>query len=146
MVKQVRDILVIFQTDLLELLIAKDVNLGGESVSQVAMGGARYTSVTRCALNTSGQVKCWGEGDYGFQGYGDAVDIGQTNEPSVRPYHDFGEKIVQISGTSHNDRDHYCVLTESSRIYCWGYGGDGGNLNVSTNNIGLNKLLQILLH
>ena len=56
-----------------------------------------------------------------------------------RPYHDFGEKVVQISGVSFNDRDHYCVLTESSRIYCWGYGADGGNLRASTNNIGLNE-------
>ena len=65
--------------------------------------------------------------------------IGQADEPSARAYHDFGEKVVQISGTSHSDRDHYCVLTESSRIYCWGYGADGGNLRSSTNNIGLNE-------
>ena len=46
---------------------------------------------------------------------------------------------MQISGVSYNERDHYCVLTESSRIYCWGYGADGGNLRASTNNIGLNE-------
>ena len=75
----------------------------------------------------------------GFHGYGDSTDIGLSNEPSARPYHDFGEKVVQLSGVSYNLMDHFCVLTESSRIYCWGYGADGGNLRASTNNIGLNE-------
>ena len=57
-----------------------DVNLGGASVSQVAMGGNGYA--TRCALNTSGQVKCWGDGSRGFHGYGDSTDIGKSNDPS----------------------------------------------------------------
>ena len=117
-----------------------DVNLGGASVSQVAMGG--LDAAVRCALNTSGQVKCWGAGSTASMAM-------VTSQISVRAMNHLLELTMTLVkrwynflGVSYNLMDHFCVLTESSRIYCWGYGADGGNLKASTDNIGLNEKRQ----
>ena len=65
-----------------------DVNLGGASVAQVAIGGGGGPvngSGTRCALSSSGQVKCWGHGASGFQGYGDSTAVGQSLTTNLPP-------------------------------------------------------------
>jgi alpha-tubulin suppressor-like RCC1 family protein len=52
-----------------------DVDLGGKAV-QLVTG-----SFHACALMATGQVRCWGNGEYGVLGYGNENDIGDDEPP-----------------------------------------------------------------
>jgi alpha-tubulin suppressor-like RCC1 family protein len=54
---------------------AADVNVGGV-VIQIATGFDHT-----CALLATGEVRCWGEAQYGELGYGNATDIGDNEYP-----------------------------------------------------------------
>ena len=108
-----------------------DIDVGGSyQISEVATASARTT----CALNSNGQVKCWGTPNKGETGYGDSLVYGDNESPAGRAFLDFGEKVVSLSGGGFTDFAIYCALTESSQIYCWGNGEMGGLLRGSTDN------------
>ncbi len=74
-----------------------------------------------CAVLADRSVRCWGEGDSGRLGYGDAFDIGETEPASAAGDVDVGAPIVQISaGISHT-----CATDTAGDVRCWGFASLG---------------------
>jgi len=91
------------------------VDLDGPAV-QVSCGDYHT-----CALLDSGEVMCWGLGDFGMLGYGDTNSIGDDETPaSIGPV-DVGTPVEQITLGSH----HTCALVEGGNVKCWGQGVGG---------------------
>ena len=87
-----------------------------------------------CALTNSGNVKCWGRGEYGILGNGNTtnslvpVDV-HTSSTDPSPLSD----IASIASANL----HTCALTNSGEVKCWGFGiygnlGHGTNSNSTT--------------
>jgi len=77
-----------------------------------------------CILTSSSQLKCWGEGNNGRLGYGDASDRGNSaNEMSdYLPFVNVNSNVQSI----HVYRTHNCVhLSPSFDVKCWGYDAYG---------------------
>jgi alpha-tubulin suppressor-like RCC1 family protein len=98
--------------------------------TQVSSGG-NYT----CALNSVGQVYCWGNNLSGQLGTGNitasAVPVPVKASDSGDAL--FSKAITQITaGWSHT-----CALDSTGKAYCWGYNGNGelgnGNSGSGTN-------------
>jgi alpha-tubulin suppressor-like RCC1 family protein len=82
--------------------------------------GTLYT----CGIHANGSSYCWGMGDYGILGDGDASDHNKYN-PS--PVHVGTQSFTQIE-TSYGE--HTCGIVSNGSTYCWGNGtwgrlGDG---------------------
>ena len=92
-----------------------DVNVGG-TVRQIAAGDAHT-----CALLETGAVRCWGQGEYGQLGYGNAENVGATNTPADVGDVNVGGPVTQISAGYR----HTCALLTNGNIRCWGIGADG---------------------
>jgi alpha-tubulin suppressor-like RCC1 family protein len=78
-----------------------------------------------CALLDDGQIKCWGQNDYGQLGLGDNVQRGDDpgEMGDALPIADLGagKKAIAITvGTSHT-----CALLDDGQIKCWGSGLEG---------------------
>ena len=93
-------------------------------IVQISSGGKHA-----CALNTSGQVMCWGEGSHGRLGHDGTSDsnfpvtvVGTTGSGIL-------SNIVQIS----SGREHTCGVASNGQVMCWGRGDDGrlGNNSAS---------------
>ncbi len=88
-----------------------------------------------CALLSNGEVRCWGAGANGRLGYGDTKDRGDAPDtvPTRLPPIDLGpERAVGLAvGYKHT-----CAVTESGKLYCWGYGGDGALGTGSLDDVG----------
>lgn len=97
---------------------AGDVALGGDAITQVAVG-----YVHTCALNTSGEVRCWGLGNHGQLGYGNTDDIGDDELPASVGYVevDGPRKVQQIAAGA----AHTCALLDDGAVKCWGLGSYG---------------------
>lgn len=83
----------------------------GSGVRDVAAGDNHS-----CALLANGGLKCWGYNPYG-----------QVGDSSL--YHRYFP--VDVIGLTQGVRsvlaggDHTCAITDSARLYCWGYNPDG---------------------
>jgi cysteine-rich repeat protein len=106
-----------------------DVNLGGEVLQLTA--GDNYT----CALLSTSNVRCWGQGVFGQLGYGNTNNIGDNEIPeeayALLPNNgdvNIGGRVLQIDAGFF----HTCVLLDTGNVRCWGSGGSQlgyGNLN-----------------
>jgi hypothetical protein len=87
------------------------------NVRQVAVGGYHA-----CALLTSSQVRCWGQGQDGQMGNGTTTE---TNLLPVVVGNATGSapltNVVQISA----DSRHTCAVLENGQVRCWGENPDG---------------------
>ncbi|WP_437902907.1 hypothetical protein WME95_30690 [Sorangium sp. So ce327] len=84
---------------------------GAARVAASISSGRAHT----CAVLTDGAVACWGAGNSGQLGDGEA-----TNSPSpVRAKELAGATQVAVGGT------HTCAVTASHELYCWGEGSSG---------------------
>jgi alpha-tubulin suppressor-like RCC1 family protein len=109
-----------------------DVSGLTSGVKAVSVGGSH-----NCALTNTGEVKCWGDNDFGQLGDGTTTDHHTpllVNELSIG--------IKAVSAGSY----HTCELTSGGAVKCWGdneYGqlGDGTTTQVTTavNVIGLDS-------
>jgi alpha-tubulin suppressor-like RCC1 family protein len=103
---------------------AGDVNVGGV-VEQLAAGGDHT-----CALLSGGAVRCWGHGNTGQLGYGNAGTIGDNEVPASAGNVDVGGAVVQIA----TGANHTCALLEGGAVRCWGANA-AGQLGLSTTSI-----------
>lgn len=89
------------------------VNIG-DTVLQIEAGD-QHT----CALLSSGNVKCWGFGQY--LGNGNTSNIGDNEFPSAGGFVQLGGTATQISvGDTHS-----CALMNTGSVRCWGNGTYG---------------------
>jgi alpha-tubulin suppressor-like RCC1 family protein len=91
------------------------VTSSGESVRTI-VAGQEHT----CILLESGQVRCWGSGQFGQLGYGDTESIGD-DEPARAVDVALGAAATQlVAGAYHN-----CALLATGEVRCWGRGHEG---------------------
>ena len=88
-----------------------EIDLGGP-VSKVAVG-----NLHACALLQSGDVRCWGQGEWGKLGQGNQEDIGDDEVPADLPPVDLGGVAAKdiLAGASHS-----CAVTVDDDLICWG--------------------------
>lgn len=102
-----------------------NVNLGtGKTAIAIACTRSRT-----CALLNDGNVKCWGDSEFGGSGYAgkDNVGSGAGNTygmgdslPNINLGNDNGKVVSIACGMGH-----CCVLTNEGRVRCWGANNDG---------------------
>lgn len=107
------------------------LNLGG-TASEIS-GSSNHS----CALLTSGDVRCWGDGANGRLGYDSTEDIGVGGSSSTiitagNVPLGVGVNATQIS----NGNSHTCALLATGAVRCWGLGENGRLGYNSISNIG----------
>jgi alpha-tubulin suppressor-like RCC1 family protein len=116
-------------TDLQNLEI---ISLGTTAIASVSAGLGHS-----CALLRSGEIKCWGSGNFGQLGYNNTVSIGDNEPPSsvsAVQITSSNEKAIQVvTGNAHT-----CALLESNRVKCWGANANGELGNGNTVAVGDN--------
>lgn len=95
--------------------VAPELSLGG-TVKQITAG-----TYHTCALLTTGQVRCWGDGQFGQLGYGNTNDIGDNELPSSVGPVSVGGTVSQIVAGGF----HACASLTSGSVRCWGYNAPG---------------------
>jgi alpha-tubulin suppressor-like RCC1 family protein len=95
------------------------VNLGTGRRARAITARAGHT----CVVLDDGSVRCWGYGDNGRLGYGNADPIGDDETPAaVGPVNlGVGRSAAAISAGGY----HTCARLDDGSVRCWGYGGDG---------------------
>jgi cysteine-rich repeat protein len=86
------------------------IDVGGR-VMQLAAGDWHT-----CALLEGGDVRCWGDNEYGQLGYARAGAIGDDEVPGSVDVVDVGGRVVQLAA----GRYHTCALLEIGAVRCWG--------------------------
>ena len=100
---------------------------GGIYKAQTVIGVSATASLgkyQKCAVLTSGQVKCWGYGENGELGNGTSSSSSTPVSVSLDAS-DVVTSLVSSSGSS------VCALLSTGAVKCWGYGGYG---QLGTNN------------
>jgi len=108
---------------------AGSVDIGG-TITQVAAG-----TFHTCALLTTGDVRCWGNGGQGRLGYGNTTIIGDDETPALAGNVNVGGTTTQIVAGKH----HTCVLLDTDTVRCWGLGTNGRLGYGNTSTIGDNE-------
>lgn len=91
------------------------VDVGGRS-SFLAAGHSHVCA----ALQATGQIRCWGDGNAGKLGYGGTEAVSHEHV-AAQPAVDIGEGVVEMAlGSMHS-----CALRKSGAVRCWGLGEDG---------------------
>jgi alpha-tubulin suppressor-like RCC1 family protein len=101
-----------------------------DAVMQVAVGATH-----NCAVFLNGGVRCWGAGNNGRLGTGNADKIGDgPNEMTALKFIEF-EKTHTATQTVVGSA-HSCALFNNGGVRCWGNGGSGRLGTDSTDHIG----------
>ncbi len=108
---------------------AGDVDVG-ETVTQLAVGDYHT-----CALLSTGNVRCWGQGFSGQLGYGNTSDIGDDESPASAGDVNVGGTVIQLTA----GESHTCALLSNGSVRCWGAGTEGRLGYGNTNSIGDNE-------
>ncbi len=74
-----------------------------------------------CAALVNGDLKCWGNNNFGQLGYGHTDNIGDDEFVSNVPALTFSSKILQLA----TGFLHTCAITEGQKVHCWGYNAIG---------------------
>ena len=106
------------------------VDLGLGRTATAIAAGRDHT----CALLDQGDVRCWGEGQWGALGLGGLVAIGDTETPASVP-------TVALGGGRHAvalalGARHTCARLDDAGVRCWGYAENGRLGYCSTEPIG----------
>ncbi|MGB1432445.1 MAG: RCC1 domain-containing protein, partial [Candidatus Poseidoniaceae archaeon] len=107
---------------------ATSIDLGTGRTAVAVSGGAHNT----CAILDSGELKCWGDNDFGQLGDGGNTD---TNTPSSTAISFGSGRTADAVSAAHYFT---CAILDNGDLKCWGrdnYGqlGDGGTTNTDTN-------------
>ncbi|MCH9664192.1 MAG: putative Ig domain-containing protein, partial [Gammaproteobacteria bacterium] len=102
-------------------------NTASVSIEIVQTSPSLYTQVAvgasnACAINTVGELYCWGRGDSGRLGLGD------TNDRAAPTRVGTATNWSQV-----NTSNHTCAINTARELYCWGK-GDIGQLGLSDTN------------
>ncbi|NVB38516.1 DUF4215 domain-containing protein [Pseudenhygromyxa sp. WMMC2535] len=74
-----------------------------------------------CALIDGGSVRCWGRGEFGQLGYGNALTVGDDELPS-----DVGDILLPGPAVSlRAGGQHTCAIFEDGGLRCWGLNDRG---------------------
>ncbi len=103
-----------------------NVDIGGKAV-QIAAGG-----IHTCALLDTGNVRCWGLGQYGRLGYNGEDNIGDTETPAFAGDVEVGGTVIEIAAGG----AHTCALLDTAEIRCWGEAANGKLGTVEWGDIG----------
>lgn len=106
--------------------VGANVSLGGTATQITA--GVYHT----CALLSTGNVRCWGQGRYGALGYGNTNNIGDDEAPSSVGTVNVGGTVAEIKAGSF----HTCARLTSGAVRCWGSNWTGQLGYGHTNTIG----------
>ena len=111
------------------IALMTDVNVDSSADDSIVDFSVAGASV--CVTNSSGQVKCWGNGDKGQLGNGGTSNTGSSSPSTLSWRNIAGSKTVkQLAGGSFNAANStYCALTDDLEIHCWGH-NDAGQLGV----------------
>ncbi len=98
---------------------------------QVALGD--YHS---CALIHAGDVRCWGNNDFGNLGQGNVTIIGDNEFPNTVGAIMLGGPAQQLAVGAY----HACALMNDNGVRCWGYNAYGGLGYGNLDSIGDNEV------
>lgn len=111
------------------------------SAGNIALGGTATTISTmwsgRCALLSTGAVRCWGKNPSGSLGYGDLNDVGDNETPAQKGDLHLGGAAVKLANAA--STYHMCAIMEDGGVKCWGLNGDGQLGLGTTDNVGDNE-------
>ncbi len=118
-------------------------------VVRAVTGAGALTGVTRifggyahtCALLNTGQVRCFGEHDYGELGIGPPVSTYKSRPKVVVGTNGAGALtgVTQLDTNSY----HTCVRLNTGQARCWGYNSVAQVGNGNTNDRGIPTVVQI---
>jgi alpha-tubulin suppressor-like RCC1 family protein len=111
---------------------AGDVPLGLGAKAVAITAGHAHT----CALLTTGDVRCWGDGFQGQLGHDSRLNIGDgaPGDPSIEVA---GNVPLAGRATAITAGDSYtCALMATGAVRCWGYGASGQLGYDGTTNVG----------
>ena len=94
---------------------AGNIPLGAKATA-IAAGGDHT-----CALLTTRDVRCWGDGSYGQLGYGNTNSIGDTETPASAGNVPLGAKAVAVAAGG----SHTCAVLTTGTVKCWGENSTG---------------------
>jgi cysteine-rich repeat protein len=104
-------------------LVAGAVDVGPGVVAQLALGVNHS-----CVLLETGAVRCWGKNDSGQLGYGNTIQIGDDETPSIAGDALLGFLPDEIDA----GLDNTCARVNGAGLHCWGsaFGGKLGYGNL----------------
>jgi alpha-tubulin suppressor-like RCC1 family protein len=107
------------------------VFLGNGRTAVAISAGGLHT----CAILDNGSVLCWGDGANGQLGYGNANNLGDTQQPGVSgQVVDLGPGRTAKAITAGDD--HTCAILDDGSVECWGDGANGELGYGGTTNVG----------
>ncbi len=93
------------------------LSLGGGAV-QIAVGGGHG-----CVLLDNGDVRCWGDANFGRLGYGDQTnDVGDDEVPSEMPPLELAVGVVHDLEVGNS---YSCARVDEGDVMCWGANSSG---------------------
>jgi alpha-tubulin suppressor-like RCC1 family protein len=84
-----------------------------------------------CAILDTGQVRCWGDNDYGQLAQGNTTPVGDSPGETAVPVA-LGRRAVALTAGD----SHVCAILDNGQLRCWGYNGDGELGQGNTDDIG----------
>ncbi len=108
---------------------AGNVNVGRMALQVSA--GPYHT----CAVLDNLRVRCWGRNEHWQLGRAEPATIGDDEAPVSIDFVDVGASVVQVAA----GYGHTCVLLDTAKVRCWGWGQDGQLGYANTESIGDNE-------
>ncbi|MDQ5921040.1 MAG: hypothetical protein QG673_1096 [Pseudomonadota bacterium] len=105
--------------------------------TQVAITG---NSSTVCAVDSLGEIYCWGSGMEGQLGGGVYQN---TSIPTLVRMDGISPKITKLVATRNLYANTFCAAYNIGKAYCWGYGKNGEIGNGSNSNQYVAKLVSL---
>jgi alpha-tubulin suppressor-like RCC1 family protein len=103
------------------------------SVGTISIGGAvdqLFTGYANTCVRIGSDLKCWGDGSWGMNGYSSTSHLGDNELPSSYGMIDLGMDVTSVNT---NLSRHTCAMN-GTQLRCWGRNAEGqlgyGNMNI----------------